>query len=415
MNSTLLGEKVPLCAGDRWWRSTHIFGIFAFFGLVTISNTVTTNLSYEWVSIWRLVFAGLIAINVLTIIFLRGISSRKIFMGLIFLCFTCYAVLLARLNSVTELGPGSIAIDTVIILAGMFLLLSGIKEFWTVSLSKVFVYYSLTVVGFTVVIGGFHLNPLPVFNLEYGSYLIGREEDYSLGLSNFFGLSAIAAALLVASESRLKNRFLYGIFCLVFVFLCFLGGGRGEIIATLLLLLLIAVSHLRFITGTTLIVIFVVFGILVFTSDIVESFAFYKRFSLLLEGNLSTRDLLLRDVFMLLQDNPRCLIFGCGFGYFQHYNGYDIGLYPHNSIAEAVVVFGLSVTIFTAALYLRGIFVYWKRVGTVDMLLAFSFYAALISLKSQSLYSSWIFLTSILVFCWIGIAWRGEASIKRSI
>ncbi|MCW8889749.1 MAG: hypothetical protein OQL20_03730, partial [Sedimenticola sp.] len=334
-------------------------------------------------------------------------------MGLVFLCFTIHAVLLAKLNSVAEIGPEPIEIDVAIILVGMFLVFSGIKAPWTLSLAKGFVYYSLIVVGFTVVIGGLHFNPLPVFNLEYGSDQIGREEDYSLGLSYFFGLSAIAAVLLMTSELRLRNRFLYGIFCLAFIFLCVLGGGRGEIIATLVVVLLVVLSRLRFITGAALIVIFVIFGAIVFSLEGVETFSFYKRFSLLLDGNLSTRDTLLIDVFMLLQDYPDCLIWGCGLGYFQHYYGYNVGLYPHNSIAEAVIVFGLPVTIVTAALYARGIIVYRNRVGEIDMLLAFSIYAALVSLKSQSLYGSWIFLVSILIFFWIGIAWRGEASIKR--
>jgi hypothetical protein len=334
---------------------------------------------------------------------------------LAFLCLTGYAFLLAILNSVTEFGPQPIAVDAMIILAGMFLVFRGIKSPWPTSFSKVFVYYSLIVVGFTVVTGGLSFNPQPTFDLEYASGQVGREVNYSLGISYFFGLSAISAALVMTSESKLRNRFLYGIFCLSFLFLCFLGGGRGETVVTLLLLVIVVLTRLRFIYAASVLSIFIIFGSIAFSSEIVEVFTFYNRFRLLFEGDLSTRDSLLLDVFRLLQNNPQCSIIGCGFGYFQFYYGYGVGLYPHNSIAEAVITFGLPVTIVSVVLYIRGIFVYWKRVGAVDMLLAFSVFAALVSLKSQSLYSSWIFLASFLVFCWIGIAWWDKAANRPRV
>jgi len=104
------------------------------------------------------------------------------------------------------------------------------------------------------------------------------------------------------------------------------------------------------------------------------------------------------DAINLLSDNPRCLLFGCGFGFFQSYHMYDKGLYPHNSIVEAVIVFGLPVVLVVGALFLRGLYLYLRSKKSFDLILGFTLYSGLVSLKSQYLYSCWIFMVSVFYF-----------------
>jgi hypothetical protein len=254
----------------------------------------------------------------------------------------------------------------------------------------------------TYLLGGLSYYPLPRYNLEYGSNLIGREENYSLGLSNFFGLSTIAAAFCAMTVQSNAKKVLYCTLIITFLALTFLGGGRGEIIATLVILFLSLLSRLPY---SRVMAITVLFFSVAFAAvgmvDVSETVVFQRGVNLF-EGDFSSRDSLLVDALHLLQDNPRCLVFGCGVAFFQAYYGFEVGLYPHNVIAESIITFGLPINICVCFLFIRGLIIYWRRVGYVDLLLAFSMFSFIVGLKSGALYSSWLLVASVLAFSCLG-------------
>jgi hypothetical protein len=127
-----------------------------------------------------------------------------------------------------------------------------------------------------------------------------------------------------------------------------------------------------------------------------------QRFYLLFEGDLSSRDSLFGQVLDLLANQPSCILFGCGPGFFQRYYGYDFGYYPHNSIAEASVIYGLPLLIVGLAFAAHGFVKYYKKVGGLDLFLIFFIYNVLISLKSGYLFGSWVLIASVFLFIGVG-------------
>jgi len=130
----------------------------------------------------------------------------------------------------------------------------------------------------------------------------------------------------------------------------------------------------------------------------------FERFELLLTGDFSDRDLLIKQAINLLSGQPLCLVFGCGPGYFQMFYGYEFGLYPHNSIAEALLIYGLPLMLLITVLTAFGVIKYFKSVGSVDLFVVTVTYAFLISLKSGHLFGSWMLIAG--VFFIISVAFR---------
>ena len=144
--------------------------------------------------------------------------------------------------------------------------------------------------------------------------------------------------------------------------------------------------------------------VLIFSSmNVFEDVVAVQRFYLLFEGDLSSRDSLLGQVLDLLANQPSCILFGCGPGFFQRYYGYDFGYYPHNSIAEALVVYGLPVLIVGLVFAANGLVKYYKKVGGVDLFLIYFSYSCLVSLKSGYLFGSWVVVAGVFFFIGIGL------------
>ena len=374
-------------------------GIALFIALATISNTVTTLTSYAAITAVRVLLCVLIALAVLFVLIAQGINFRQLVAVLLFTTMTAFGAVAAAFNLVSDIGLASLFVDWAIITAGLCLIFADRFSPWPTRLARWFVSYALIVVLLTFFLGGINFDPVPRFNLEYGSELIGRDENYSLGISFFFGFASIAALLATKEPGGRREKVFFQVCCFAFLLLSFIGGGRGEFAAAALILAVILMSFGAMPTFVALLVAGLVVSVLgIAASDVFEQFAVLERFRLLFEGDLSSRDLLLLDAINLLSDNPRCLLFGCGFGFFQSYHMYDKGLYPHNSIVEAVIVFGLPVVLVVGALFLRGLYLYLRSKKSFDLILGFTLYSGLVSLKSQYLYSCWIFMVSVFYF-----------------
>ena len=390
------------------------FGIISFLALATISNTVTTDFSYAIISISRIFLFLCVLLSLFFLFFSKAVRFQQLYASLIFLILTFFALVTAVLGSVSSIYFVPLFVDVPLILAGIFLLFLPVRSPWPSWLSEWFAFYALIVAGVTFIIGGLYFDPLPKFNFEFGSGLIGREETYSLGISYFYGLASLSALIAALRRSDvLVKSFFYGCF-LFYIVLCFIGGGRGEIVIALLVVFLIfSVRGFPLFLGVLFFSLITLVLFFVFR-DYASQFAVFERFSMLIAGDFSSRDNLLLEGGRLLIHNPHCLLSGCGFGFFQSYHGYEFGLYPHNSLLESVIVFGLPVTLFIVFSYMRGVFLYLKYGPGVDLFLAFSAYAALVSLKSQYIYGALLFIVSIFYFCWLGLRGRTAIEIRSS-
>ena len=393
---------------------SHYCGTIAFLCLITSSNLVTTIASYESITIFRIFCACVVALSLAVSFVERGrFSTQQIFAILVFALVSVYACVSALTKSVVVFGPNSLLMDVLIISAGIYFVSRWGSLVKVRDIAQFFAIYAVTAVIWMLAIGGLKVAPIPHFNIEYGSINIGRTEDYSLGLSFFFGLSAVASANILAETPGFFVRLMMGILTLIFIALCLLGGGRGEVIATLLVtsVTLVSLKRLFVPIGLSFVLLFTYFFL--DSINLLESFVVVERFLLLFDGDLSSRDLLLRDALELLRDNPQCLLIGCGAGFFQHFYGYGVGYYPHNSVAEAIITFGFPAVLLVSAFVVLGSYRYLRKTGRPDFMFGLFLYVFIVSLKSQSLFGSWLLLILVTTLIWNGVA-GGTFKIEHS-
>jgi hypothetical protein len=119
-----------------------------------------------------------------------------------------------------------------------------------------------------------------------------------------------------------------------------------------------------------------------------EDLLVFKRFEILFYNNyLGLRDVLINLSLNLLYNEPKCLILGCGFSFFQDYYGFNYGMYPHNLILEFIITYGLLMSIVIFSL----VFIGFKNIifskSKISLINIFVIYFFLISLKSGTLIS----------------------------
>ncbi|SDH43565.1 O-antigen ligase [Variovorax sp. OV700] len=375
-------------------------GLASFFLLATLNTAVTSDESQRLVLFLRPFLVGVVIACIIANAIKRGITPRG-FIGIaIYLLAVLYGIAAASLNNSLSLVLDSLFIDVPMALSGIYLLsavgnLDDNRQFIQDEQAKFFVYYPFIAVLVTAVVGGFIFEIPPRFNFEYGSDQLGQDVVYSLGLTNFYGLATIAAAYLnIRSKTRLRS-ILMTVLMLFFLALSLLGGGRGELFATILIVALILIKNrpiftIGIISCAALMLMISVADL----SSLSDSFVIVRRLTDLAGGDLSSRDALLYQVIDLLSDELNCLIFGCGPGYFQIYYRYDFGLYPHNLLAESVVSFGIFFTAVFLFFVGRGLRRYWKAVGRLDPFLLLVLFFSIVGLKSGYLFGSWIFVAA---------------------
>jgi hypothetical protein len=375
------------------------YGIALFVVTATISNIVTTNESYAFVTHIRSWTYSLMLLVLALLLMTRRVAAGSAAIVMAFLTVAVYGALQSVIFATLELRLRGFLIDITIIIAGFLLLIIDSLGSWRIWLSKFYVLYAIAVFILTVLISGITFEPLPKFVFDYGSDLIGRQETYSLGISFFYGLGSIAAFNEYMNKRNLASRAFYLLSFFLFLFLCSMGGGRGEILAALLTLLAIAAFSSRrmlFVLITT--ILSLTFLISLFSLGLLREFVIFDRFVALLDGDMSYRDVLLGETVNLINDNPICLISGCGFLFFQSYLGYEEGMYPHNSLVEATIVFGLPFSLLVIFLIANGIRIYYARCIHFDFIMATWFFTGLVSLKSNYLLGNWILLSLSVYF-----------------
>lgn len=267
---------------------------------------------------------------------------------------------------------------------------------------KSFIFYLFFVLSLTVLTKGFVFDIPPRFNFSYGSFLIGREETYSLGLTNFFGMMALV--FVYAFIREYNKKFIYLFLSFFALFFCLLGGARGEFLVTsmffIITILFLNFNKFRFLFVSTLFSLFLAFGFIYFynNTEALESIVIFQRMKILFSGDFSSRDELILNGLYLLKENPSCLFFGCGPGFFQEYYNYSQSLYPHNFLIEFVISYGLIIFLLFFILAFLGFVFYIKNRDFFDLFSLLFVYNFVISLKSGHMIGSWFVFSALLFF-----------------
>lgn len=381
--------------------NNSFFAFCLFFMVVTINNTVVTIQSYEIITLIRIVLTVLLGASFIIILYKGSYYISSFFIWLFLLLY--YLLLTYVFNFEPDL---TYVLDFIIIIAGVFVLLqnfmlSGFDE-------RKFTYFILLYFILTVILiiatNGFLSYVPPQFSFSYGGTLIDRDEDYSLGLTSFFGMTAIILFYGFINKYRYSKLLL--LLSLLSITLSFSSGARGEFIITLVIILSIFFIYnfnykLLFIIPTIIIVT-------LFTSLLPEgyflqkvdldSFVIIDRMMILLSGDLSSRDSLLKEGFDLLTDKPVCLFMGCGIGYFQEYYGYSKSLYPHNFLMEFIISYGFIIFFTFMLLAFLGFLGYMKKKYKSNLFCFVFSYFFMVSMKSGYMIGSWFAFASLLFF-----------------
>jgi hypothetical protein len=379
---------------------TAIIGIFAFTVLISVGLISTNYYSRSYVEVARYgsIFVALIA----SILVLLSGGVRRVFLlsSAIYTSFFIYGLVLSILNNVYTLQVGEMITNYIIVLIGLFLFSSQTKYPILHQLTIPYLIFVSFAMLATVQSKGVMFVPMPVFNFEYAMSVSGLDIAYSQGISKFFGIGAIAAAYAITITNCRAKRNLFFIVYLVFMAMSFYGGGRGDSLAALVVSLIFLFSMPRIVhikVSLFFLVLLIYLKINYFKNE-VDISSFLQRFYVIGEGNFGLRDQLLVESFQLLVNNPRCILFGCGFEYFQYNYNYDYGMYPHNFLVESLMSFGLPITFIFGCLVINGIRLYHAKIGGVDFFILYFFYDGIVALKSGALFGAWFFTAGSLFF-----------------
>jgi hypothetical protein len=266
-------------------------------------------------------------------------------------------------------------------------------------------YYFLCLVLLTLLTGGFTFERYLGFNFSYASNLLNNKETYSLGASNIYFMFSLV--FLYAYLKRQRDIF-YLFLTFFSTILAVIGAGRGELIAWVVMIVFMSIlSKLdkgRKILFYTFVVAIIVIFLTLNHEIVLENFSLIRRLTVLLDGNMSSRDLLIENSFDLLGANVNCLLVGCGSGFFQYYHQYPESLYPHNSALEFIISYGLPMFLLFLTSTVVGLYKFYKASEGVNLIFIIFAYQFIISLKSSYLFGSYLFITMMLSFVYIG--WR---------
>lgn len=379
-----------------------LFALASFIVLATMSGVITTIYSQVLIVGARAAVAVLLAVQVILLLGCYGIRKQSILALGFFLILLSHGVLLGALNGSIGIGSVNLVQDLLVVAFGVVAFgfvneESGIQD----KMATFFSFYALAVLLFTFLIGGLSLNFPPQFLFEFSAAELGRETEqtYSLGVSRFFGFAAVVTAFCVSHVWRSRAFVVMGVgLSLVYILLSFVGGGRGEALVASGLMLMLFFRSKFGIAGVGVFGVGLSLILLPAIAELQDDFLFLGRLARLLEGDLSSRDVLLKLAVDLIAGDVLCMVSGCGVGFFQHHYGLPFGMHPHNFLLEGVITFGFPVMFIFASAVAFGVRRYYLALGRLDFFLILYIYHGLVGLKSGYLFGSWIVFVMSIYF-----------------
>lgn len=366
----------------------QLWGAAAFLFAITISLASSSTATLVWFPVFR-VFFLIICVCSLILLLAKRILKAEILASIFIILLTySYGLMRSADQSVFSLTP--VLVSFLMVSAGQFAFQISQEARLDKSLAYLYICFSLAVLIFLAFTGAITMAPYPAFRYELFAES-GSRVSYSQGMSQFFGIAAIASFWLLRYDHSATARAALYTLVAAFILLSILGGARGETFFLMLILLALGYKNIKVILGFV-----VLFSVWFFSNlgqlDFFQSLELLSRFQeVTFDGYFGMRDILFSQAIDILVDDTKCLILGCGYFHFQSYYNYRIGLYPHNILLESFIVFGIFLTSMIVALAVIG-FIKSRPLGFLG---AVSLYAIIISMKSGDIVNSWIALTFI--------------------
>lgn len=384
----------------------HDLAAFSTIGLVTASWASTTQSTVVSLSAIRLVFILIVLLSLVWGIAKFPSKTGTILAGSgILVLFAYYSLLMLGIVAPTSASSVTSHITWVIVsvsIAGNYYLTPSGKPIVSDRVAWMFISFAFAILFYTVTQGGLLISGFPqfVFELETSE---GSSISYSQGISKFFGLAAVfSAALISNSVSKLHLRY----FCMgslvVFLILSLIGGGRGDFVLALLTSIVVLGKFYAAVFVSTLTLMGMVYASAI--EELLSAYSILAERFFALSYSLGMRDTLIADSLNLLLDNPVCMAFGCGIGFFQSYYDYPASLYPHNVLLETLISFGLIPTFALAFIALSGRSRMREFHGKSPNFVAMIVFFLLISFKSGSLLTSFLLWGGLIFLVLHGIA-----------
>lgn len=378
---------------------------FAIVSLL-ISITVALPLTTAEVRTLSVQTRGLTLALTALCVALQAVSVRGNRVMLLSMCaftlFYLYGMLLAAIMGGLSTAMSDLPTTILLTSLGLFVL-SQSAQGVTRSSARILVLYILAFMLMTVVFGGLVLSMPPHFVFEAQTDSHGSAVLYSQGVSKFFGLGLVLCGFLLQSERSAKLKALFLLLSLFLLLLAFLGGGRGDALAALIVFLFIVMTRMplkaKILTIITMGLPTALFIVNVNLDDLV----IFRRLSIILEGSVGVRDEIYADGIALLVDRFQCVTIGCGFDYYQYALQLDAGRYPHNQLLEAVIVWGIPLTSMLMVFTAIGLYKSFREKGEEDAFPYIALLFIIVAMKSGSVISSWILVISVFHYFGVGL------------
>jgi hypothetical protein len=388
-----MNECTYLASYSKNTSAYYTVSIISFLVLSSSGNVITTKETETVLNLVRVVSASVLFYTLILMTIEGGIKTKFFRNALLFII---YIILTSMLIPVIKrplvYDSWSLVISLIMITAFSIIISQRRAEVIPDNVGMYFLGYTYFILIVTILYGGLEVSPIPRFIFENNEEPGDEGPLYNLGTSNFYGFTSVLCAYLSTKNRTAWSRAFYVFSLINFYILCFIAGGRGEIIVTSIILLGLLAKEKIKIMSVLVAMVLLVFYLTPVGNDLSETVETIGRLSLILSGDLSLRDELIIKSITLLSESPHCIILGCGAGYFQYYFEYDSGLYPHNMFLEAVITFGVPVTVMVTVSVIRGLLRYYRNSRDVDIFLLLYIYTFGISMKSGSLLGSWVLI-----------------------
>ena len=368
-------------------RAINLSIVLLLFFIFIITSFKSSDLSIKFFDSLRLVLAFITSFLIIIYLFKTSVNKKLMFEISLLLFLIVYGILLNFINikNVHLLVdiPAVIQLFFAFILS--FFLLKIVTYLKDLDNYNHIIFYSFLIITFVFFfLDGYNFKELK-FNFEGQTY-------YSLGLSSTFFLAFFTSFYLFKETNYRINPakvIFYLLISLFFLFFGLLSGGRGEAIFSFLIVFFMFAGYRKNFLK------FVVFFLLTVPLIIInfDHLIFFERLSLFLNDDYGSRPELIVLSLNLLYNEPKCLLFGCGFNFYQDYYGFEPTLYPHNIILEFVITYGLLISIFIFTFMFICFKKYLFQKLKICLIDIFIIYLFLNSLKSGALISLMAFPT----------------------